>query len=107
MLGNSERLEAQRKLDEYHTSPLIQTIRELVKDAGGRWIGSASMLQSEVMKRKQTIAATSDKALLILIRGLQESLLKIDGIAFTHGEGGRKGRDYTFSTVKQMEMPGP
>ena len=104
MLGNSEQLEEQRKRDEYNASPLIRTIRELVREAGGRWIGSASALKAETMMRTKTIPAGSDRALFGLLNELQEQLLTIDGIAFTHGKGGREGRDYTFSTVKQTDM---
>lgn len=104
MLGDSEQLEAQRKLDEYNTSPLIQTIRELVKESGGRWTGSASLLKSEVMTRTQKLPATSDKAMYALLTELQEQLLKVDKIGFTHGNGGRQGRDYTFSSVSQTSL---
>ena len=107
MLGDSEQLEEQRRIDEYNSSPLIQTIRELVREASGRWIGSARDIFSEVMKRYQAVPATSEKALKHVLMEAQERLLLNDGIAFTQAPGGRKGRDYTFETVKQQTIEAP
>jgi len=104
MLGNSEQLEEQRKRDEYNTCPLVRTIRELVKESDGRWIGSGETLKAETMKRTQTIPATSSKALFNLLCEIQEQLLKLDGIAFSKGSGGRAGRDYTFETTRQTKI---
>lgn len=104
MLGNSEALEAQRKRDEYNTSPLVLTIRELVAESRGRWIGSASELSSEVMKRYAKVPATSDKALRHLLDGFRDDLLTLDKIAFTQAKGGRYGRGYTFETVRQQTL---
>lgn len=104
LLGNSEQLEEQRKSDEYNASPLVNTIRELVKESGGRWIGSARDIISEVMKRKQVVPASSERALKHILQEQQERLLTIDQIAFTQAQGGRYGRDYTFETTKQMKF---
>lgn len=104
LLGNSEELEAQRKRDEYNTSPLVLTIRELVAESRGRWIGSASELSSEVMKRYAKVPATSDKALRHLLDGFRDDLLTLDKIAFTQAKGGRYGRGYTFETVRQQTL---
>lgn len=104
MLGNSEQLMEQRKLDEYNTSPIVKTIRELVKEAGGRWIGSGELLLNEIAKRTETIPAVNTTALAAMIKDMREQLLKQDHITFTHGSGGRKGRDYTFETTQQMKI---
>lgn len=104
MLGNSEQLEAQRRADEYATSPLVRTIRELVKESGGRWIGSATMLRSEIVKRTQTVPAECGREFFRMIIDQEELLLKNDKITFSHGSGGRNGRDYTFETVRQMKV---
>lgn len=104
MLGNSEQLEAQRRADEYSTSPLIRTIRELVKESGGRWIGSATLLRSEIVKRTQTVPAECGREFYRMIVDQEELLLKNDKITFSRGSGGRKGRDYTFSKLEQMEV---
>lgn len=104
MLGNSEQLEAQRRIDEYNNSPIVRTVRELVKEAGGRWIGSYELLTAEIMKRTHTVPAGSAKAFYNTVSAMQEQLLQQDGIAFTHGTGGRKGRDYTFETARQGSL---
>lgn len=104
MLGNSEQLLEQRKLDEYNTSPIVKTIRELVKEAGGRWIGSGELLLNEIAKRTETIPAVNTTTLAAMIKDMREQLLKQDHITFTHGSGGRKGRDYTFETTQQMKI---
>ena len=41
-VGTEEEIESQRLLEEYEQSPVIETIRKLVKQNGGHWEGSAS-----------------------------------------------------------------
>lgn len=104
MLGDSEQLEEQRKLDEYKTSPLVQTIRELVKESGGRWEGGATELRTEVMKRTKTVPAKTDRELKQIIIGMQEQLLTLDEIAITFRDGGRHGRGYAFERAGQPRL---
>ena len=104
MLGNSEQLDEQRKLDEYKSSPLVQTIRELVKESGGRWEGGATDLRVEVMNRTKTVPATNDRDLKQLIMSMQEQFLTLDEIAVTFRDGGRKGRGYTFTRAGQPRL---
>lgn len=104
MLGNSEQLEEQRRKDQYNSSPLVTTIRELVQESGGRWIGSTEALKAETMKRTQTVPAGTGKALHNMLYDMQELLLTNDGIVFSQGTGGRAGRDYTFEKTKQTSI---
>lgn len=104
MLGNSEQLAEQRRRDEYNTSPLVVTIKELVRESGGRWVGSPTELSAQVMKRRKTVPATSTKDLKHKLDAMRDDLLLIDGIAFTQAQGGRYGRGYTFETAQQQSI---
>src|SRR5699024_2453360 len=45
-IGTEEDIEAQRLQAEYDQSPIVETIKKLVKQGGGRWEGSASDIKS-------------------------------------------------------------
>lgn len=45
-VGTEEEIESQREMAEYEQSPIVATIKKLVKQGGGRWEGSASDIQS-------------------------------------------------------------
>lgn len=95
LIGESEQLEEQRRMDAYKDNKLAQTIKALVNE-GGRWEGTATQLQEEVMQRTQTVPATSCKELGVKLLEIQELLLTIDGIMFTKAPGGKRGRGYRF-----------
>lgn len=93
LLGTSEALEEQRKLDGYKANPIAQTIKAVVKE-NGRWQVSATELAVEVAKRTQTFAGDA-REIGVKLAEITELLLK-DGIMWTKAPGGRKGRGYCF-----------
>jgi hypothetical protein len=104
MLGESGELEEQRRIDEYNSHPAVRTIRQLVEESGGRWTGSADLLDEEIMKRTETVPPVG-KELKELLYGYHDLFLQRDHIALTKASGGRAGRDYTFERTKQAQLP--
>lgn len=99
LIGESEQLEEQRRADAYKDNTLAQTIRTIIKECG-RWEGTATQLQEEVMRRTQTIPATNSKELGVKLMEIQDQLLTVDGIMFTKGPGGKRGRGYCFERIQ-------
>lgn len=93
LLGTSEALEEQRKLDGYKANPIAQTIKAVVKE-NGRWQVTASELALEVAKRTQTFAGDA-REIGVKLAEITDLLLK-DGIMWSKSPGGRKGRGYCF-----------
>ena len=93
LLGTSEALEEQRKLDGYKVNPIAQTIKAVVKE-NGRWQVTASDLAVEVAKRTQQFPGGA-REIGVKLAEITELLLK-DGIVWTKSPGGRKGRGYCF-----------
>ena len=95
MLGDSEALQEQRRIDAYRASKIAETIRALV-EKNGRWQGKAGDLKDEVIRRTGTMPTMSEKEIGKKLAAIEEMLLKIDGIMVSKGSGGRAGRGYTF-----------
>ena len=93
LLGTSEALEEQRKLDGYKANPIAQTIKAVVKE-NGRWQVTASELAVEVAKRTQTFAGDA-REIGVKLAEITDYLLK-DGIMWTKAPGGKRGRGYCF-----------
>lgn len=100
MLGTSESLEEQKRLDKYRADPLAQTIVELVND-GGRWEGTAPELMQEAARRKQVFVGDA-REIGAQVAEMAKYLLQVDGITFTKGPGGRRGRGYSFERVTPL-----
>lgn len=103
MLGDSEELEEQRRLDKYNSHPVVKTIRQLISESGGRWSGSSEMLDDEIIRRTETVPPAG-RELKSLLYDYKELFLSQDHIAFTKGSGGRAGRNYTFERTRQTEL---
>lgn len=102
-LGTADEVEQQKELAEYSTDPLIKTIRRLVSD-GGIWTGSAEDLKQKCIEFEKQLPADSMTALGHKLTNWEKMLLSVDGIVFTRGPGGRKGRGYTFRDTKYKTL---
>lgn len=100
LLGTSEALEEQKRLDAYHASPLAQTIIELV-NTQGRWEGTASELVTEVAARRNAFVGDAREVGAMLAE-IAKYLLKLDQIIFSKAPGGKRGRAYSFERVKKF-----
>ncbi|MBQ9257974.1 MAG: AAA family ATPase [Acidaminococcaceae bacterium] len=99
LIGNSEELENQRRIDEYKRSGLVKTICALVQQQGF-WEGTATQLLNEVCEREKYCPITNTRDIGKYIRLYREQLEAIDGIGYYQKGGGRKGRAYRFNVVK-------
>ena len=96
LLGASEEIERQRVLDEYRRSGVFKTIRALVEQQGF-WEGSSTQLLNEVWLREKSCTIASTKELGQLLRENRDLMSSVDGIGWSQGTGGRKGRNYRFA----------
>ncbi len=101
-VGTAEDIEAQRLHFEYEQSPVVETIKKLVKQNGGHWEGSASDIKDaskyfgwEIYDSHQKIGGLVRK---------YEALLYFDGIEFKDlGQKGKtRTRTYLFSNVHDV-----
>ena len=97
LLGDTESLEKQAAIDEYKRSPLVKVIRSLIREQN-YWEGSAAELMNEIWKREKSAPFKSKQELGKQLNKYRQLLEETDGIAFYKNPGGRKGRDYRFSS---------
>lgn len=95
LLGDSEKLEEQTRLEEYKRSQLINTIRELVKH--GYWEGTAKQIFDTMWNKYDSSEITSPNELGKHIHQYRDLLLNVDHIKYSQNGGGRNGRKYRFS----------
>lgn len=95
-IGTEEDIEAQRLQAEYDQSPIVETIKKLVKQGGGRWEGSASDIKSaskylscEIYEDVRKVGALINKF---------EALLYFDGIDYKTARN-KSGRKYIFNVI--------
>ena len=101
-IGTEEDIEAQRLRAEYDQSPIVETIKKLVKQGGGRWEGSASDIKSASKYLSWEIYESTQK-IGSLVRKY-EALLYFDGIEFKDlGQKGKsRTRTYLFFDVHNV-----
>ena len=94
-IGTEEEIESQRLMEEYEQSPIVGTIRKLVKQGGGHWEGSASDI---VDASKYLGCQIYDDVRKVgsLINKYEGLLVFADGIACVMKRTGKKGRVYHF-----------
>ena len=97
LVGTAEDIEMQRFQFEYEQSPLIYTIKQLLKQGGGHWEGSASDIQTvskyfgnEIYDDVRKIGTDINK---------YEPLLWTDGIDFKNIKGNRGKRKWIFNAT--------
>ena len=95
-IGTEEDIEAQRLQAEYDQSPIVETIKKLVKQGGGHWEGSASDIKSaskylscEIYEDVRKVGALINKF---------EALLYFDGIDYKTDRN-KRGRKYIFNVI--------
>ena len=94
--GSTAELDQQAKIDAYKQSPVIKTIRTLVKNFGS-WEGTARQLINEVWLLQKDCSISTAQEMGTTLKGYKEMLTSIDGIAFSQNPGGKKGRGYRFA----------
>lgn len=101
-IGTEEDIEMQRFHAEYDQSPIVETIKKLVKQGNGHWEGSASDIKEaskylswEIYDDVRKIGSLINK---------YEPLLHFDGIDFGYEKGTRGKRKYIFNATNADDV---
>lgn len=97
-IGTEEDIEAQRLVSEYEQSPVVETIRNLLKEHDGHWEGNASEIKEASKYRKYQIFDDVRK-IGSLINKFEGLLWSNDGIVFEYDTKTRGKRKYIFNVV--------
>lgn len=96
-IGTEEDIELQRLQAEYDQSPIVETVKKLLKQAGGHWEGSASDIKSaskyfncEIYDDVRKIGSLINK---------YEPMFWVDGIDYEYDTKTRGKRKYIFNVV--------
>lgn len=105
--GTVEACVEKRAQEEYEQNPIVYTLRQLIQESGGSWLGTMKDLINEVSQRTRQYPASTPEKMTKLISEL-EYRLSCDGILIQRptSNGGRSGRRYRFYVrkPKQREM---
>ena len=80
VMGDADWVEEQRRLTQYRNSPIVQTIRELLKQSPLGWRGTASELFQACIDIAGAYPADNTTALGKKLRSLKRELFENDGI---------------------------
>ncbi len=97
-VGTDEEIETRRLVDEYENSPIIATIRKLIKQGGGRWEGSASEIQ-EASKYFGCQIYDDVRKIGSLINKYEGLLWTYDRIQYEYNKGSGGRRKYIFNAA--------
>ena len=100
-VGTEEDVENQRLVSEYEQSPVVETIKKLVKQNNGRWEGSASEIKDASKYLSWEIYDTPQKIGSLINK--YEPLLHFDGIDFKYSRSG-KTRKYIFNDTNVIDV---
>ena len=99
--GSTADLERQALIDAYKLSPVVKTIRKLVRE-NGAWEGTAADLIACVWKHEQSCTINTMQKMGLFLRSNKQFFEEIDGITFSQNPGGRKGRGYRFTLTSPI-----
>lgn len=96
-VGTEEEIESQREMAEYEQSPIVKTIKKLVKQNDGHWEGSASDIQTA--SKYFGCQIYDDVRKIGSIINKYQPLLFFDGIDYKYDTKTRGKRKYIFNDV--------
>lgn len=101
-VGTAEEVEGRRLMEEYNQSPIVETVKKLVKQGGGHWEGSASDIvdASKYLSRQIYDDVRKVGSLLGKYEGL---FWAEDGIRCDHDRTGVK-RKYIFDVTNVNDV---
>ncbi len=94
-IGTEEEVQERRLREEYDNSPIVATIKKLVKQGGGRWEGSADTIKRESMYFQSRIY--EDVSQIGKKINKYEVFLHFDSIDFKFKRNGKTGNKYIFT----------
>ena len=96
-IGTAEEVEEQRLMEEYDQSPVVDTIRKLVKQGNGHWEGSASDIV-EASKYLGCQIYDDVRKVGSLINKFEGLFWSVDGINCKYSRT-KKERNYVFNVI--------
>ena len=100
-IGTEEDIEAQRLKTEYEQSPVVETIKKLIKQGGGHWEGSASDIITASKYLSHGIYDDARKVGSLINK--YEPLFWVDGIDYKYDRN-KKKRGYIFSDINVTDV---
>lgn len=97
-VGTEDEIESQRLIEEYEQSPVVGTIRKLVKQGNGRWEGSASDIV-EASKYLESQIYDDVRKVGSLVNKYEGLLWSVDKINYEYDIRTRGKRKYIFNVV--------
>jgi len=106
VLGNAEEQVAQRQKDEYMNSPIVSTIRKLLKDNVYGWSGTATELSNHCIDYTQQYINDTPSTFSKTLKALAPKLYEYDGILYKPpGSNSSNGkRKHTFMYYKKRTL---
>lgn len=108
MQGTAAEIAAQRKVQEYENSPIVQTLRMLLLQGDGTWTGNAGKLMELGREYTHEELAPSSQALAKAVAELEPMLWERDAIKHwkvKNGSGGKQHRFKMNRTDNTNELP--
>ena len=108
MQGTAAEIAAQRKVQEYENSPIVQTLRMLLLQGDGTWTGNAGKLMELGREYTHEELAPSSQALAKAVAELEPILWERDAIKHwkvKNGSGGKQHRFKMNRTDNTNELP--
>lgn len=104
-LGDADWFTEQQARQDYQESPVVKTIKTLLKQSPDGWSGSAKKLLDAGAYITHTRLADSSRALTSRLKELDELLYEYDGIAYEYKKNGSGGGKHLFhySDTPQFE----
>lgn len=106
-LGDADWFAEQQARQEYEESPIVLTVKRLLAQSSGEWIGTAQQLLDAGTFVAHTQLAASPRALTSKLKDLGGLLIETDSIAYQYkpnGSGGGKHRFYYADAPQFEEM---
>ena len=97
-VGTAEEVEGQRLMEEYEQSPIVETVKKLVKQGSGHWEGSAS----DIVDASKYLGSQihDDVRKVGSLIGKYEGLFwAVDGLRYDYGKGTNGKRKYIFNAT--------
>lgn len=103
-IGDADHVEQERARQAYENSLIVQTIKSVVKQGGGRWSGSTQNLLSAGRFITGHFIAPSAQKLSHDITRFEGQLLSYDGIIHERSRNGTGGGKHCFYCSKQQDF---
>ena len=101
-VGTAEEVEGQRLMEEYEQSPIVETVKKLVKQGGGRWEGTSSDIKHESLYSQNPIH--DDASQIGKKISKYEVFLHFDSIKLERDRKGGEKRAYIFTVIPDIPV---